>query len=315
MSLFGLVRRAIAAPKTPLFQTSAALCAVGIAALVRWLIDGGGNGAPFVSFVPVVVVGAVLLQWPYAALAALTSLAMVVTLFGETARTQFTVTNYILWGAFAFTATFIIIVGHILRQTILELEAQAATIRGFNAELQHRTKNTLQIVRALASRAMRTTDPIEFYETLAGRLDALMKANELLGSSSMEPCEVAELVRAALQPFPPGAFEAEGPPCSIDGEPGKQLMMALHELGTNAVKYGALSVDSGRIAISWTPTGGLVDLLWQERGGPPVEPPTKIGLGSRILSPGGALRAVDLDYRPGGVACRISVACGNAPRN
>jgi two-component sensor histidine kinase len=314
MSLFALVRRAIAAPKTPLFQASAAILAVAVAALIRWVIDRGANGTPFVTFMPVVVISAVLLQWPYAVLAALASLVTVVVLFGETARIQLTPANQILWGTFVFLAGFIIVVGHILRETILELEAQAATIRGFNAELQHRTKNTLQIVRALASRAMRTTDPVEFYETLAGRLDSLVRANELLGSSRLEPCEAAELIRVALQPFPIGAFQADGPPCMIAGEPGKQLMMALHELATNAVKYGALSVDGGHVVISWTVEGDQLDLFWQERGGPPVRPPTKAGLGTRILSPGGGLRAVDLDYRPDGVACRISVACGTAPR-
>jgi two-component sensor histidine kinase len=110
-----------------------------------------------------------------------------------------------------------------------------------------------------------------------------------------------------MQPFPAWAIQAKGPACAIAGEPAMQLTMALHELGTNAMKYGSLSADGGRVVISWTRADGAVSLLWEEQGGPPVSPPTKAGLGSRILSPGGPLRTVELDYRPEGVVCRMTV--------
>lgn len=306
--LFGLVRRAIAARKSPAIQLATVLVAVGIAGGARWFVDRGANGVPFVTFLPIVVLAAIFLEWPYVALAALASVVLVVTLFGEHARIQFTFTNYSLWGAFLFTATFMIVTGHILRRTILELDAQTERVRRFNAELQHRTKNMLQMVRALASRATRSTDPAEFYRTLSGRLDAMAKANELLGPGSLETCDIADLIGAAMQPFPAWAVQMRGPACSIAGDPGMQLMMVLHELGTNAVKYGALSSDGGRVAISWMPGNGTIALLWAEQGGPAVSPPTKAGLGSRILSPSGALRAVDLDYRPDGLVCRLTVA-------
>jgi two-component sensor histidine kinase len=198
-----------------------------------------------------------------------------------------------------------------LRKEFLELDAQTEQIRSFNAELQHRTKNTLQIVRALASRAARSTEPVEFYNTLSGRLDAMAKANELLGPGSLQTCELGDLVSAAMQPFPAWAIQASGPPCKIAGEPGMQLMMALHELGTNAMKYGALSSEQGRVAIAWHEDDGVIALSWEEQGGPPVSPPTKQGLGSRILSPGGPLRTVDLDYRPEGLVCRLTVAAAD----
>jgi two-component sensor histidine kinase len=289
-------------------QFAFVVAGVVIAAALRWIIDRGHAGVPFLTFVPVVVLAAILFDWPFAVFAALASLAVVIGLFGSVARIQFTEANYILWGAFAFVTTFLIVTGHVLRQTILELNAQSEWVRAFNAELQHRTKNTLQIVRALASRAARSTDPTEFYRMLAGRLDAMVKANELLGWGALKSRDLAELVNAALEPFPSLAIEVSGHPCQIAGEPGMQLMMALHELGTNAVKYGALSIDGGRVRLSWTANEGEIDLLWQEHGGPPVVPPSRLGLGSRILSPGGALRAVEIDYRPDGVACRMTVA-------
>lgn len=310
MTQFGAVRHVIAAPKSPAFQASVVLAGIATAAAIRWFLDGGANGAPFVTFLPVVVLAAIFLQWPFAVLAALASLCTVIALFGEYARIQFILTNYMLWGSFTFIATFMIVVGHILRQTILELDAQGERIRHFNAELQHRTKNTLQIVRSLASRAARATDPVEFYQTLSGRLDAMAKANELLGTGTVEACTMADLVNAALQPFPAWAIHAVGPPRTLAGEPVMQLAMALHELGTNAVKYGALSCDGGRVVVSWSLGDGTIDLRWEERGGPLVSPPSRQGMGSRILSPGGALRRVDLDYRPEGLVCDLRVAPG-----
>lgn len=311
MTLFGLVRRAMKARKGPATQIVIALSAVAFAAALRWLIDRGVNGAPFVTFLPVVVLAAIFLEWQYAALAAAFSVAAVAGVFGIETRLQATFTSFSLWGAFVFIALFMIVTGHVLRRTISELEAQTEKVHGFNAELQHRTKNMLQIVRSLASRATRSTDPVEFYHTLSGRLDAMARANELLGLGRLETCDVAELVSAAMQPFPAWAIQAGGPPCAIAGEPGMQLMMALHELGTNAMKYGALSSDSGAVAIAWVPGDGTIALSWEERGGPPVSPPTKTGLGSRILAPGGALHAVDIDYRPHGLLCRLTVKSAN----
>lgn len=308
MTLVALVRRVISTRKTPAMQFATVVAGVVIAAALRWFIDRGQAGVPFLTFVPVIVLAAIFLDWPFAVFAALASLAAVVEIFGAFARIQFTTANYILWGAFAFVTAFLVATGHVLRQTILELNAQGEWVRAFNAELQHRTKNTLQIVRALASRAARSTDPTEFYHTLAGRLDAMVKANELLGWGALKSRDLTELVNAALEPFP-RAIDISGPPCQIAGEPGMQLMMALHELGTNAQKYGALSTESGRVDLSWAMADdGTIDLVWQEQGGPPVVPPTRLGLGSRILSPSGALRSVNVDYRPEGATCRMNVA-------
>ncbi|MBW8752899.1 MAG: sensor histidine kinase [Sphingomonadales bacterium] len=289
-------------------QLAIVLSAVAMAAAVRWFADRGEHGAPFVTFLPIVMIAAIFLEWPYAGLSAIVSVITVIGLFGDHARLQATFTNFSLWGAFAFVAAFMIVLGHILRRAFIELDTQTEKIRSFNAELQHRTKNTLQIVRALASRAARSTDPVEFYNTLSGRLDAMAKANELLGLGSFQAREIADLVNAAIQPFPAWAIQASGPPCLIAGEPGMQLMMALHELGTNAMKYGALSSERGRVAIAWHQGDGVIALSWEEQGGPPVSPPTKQGLGSRILSPGGPFRTVDLDFRPEGLVCRLTVA-------
>lgn len=200
-----------------------------------------------------------------------------------------------------------ILVGLVLRRTIFELDQQSTRFQAYNAELQHRAKNALQVVRALASRAAKAPDPVEFYEALAGRMDLLTKANELLGIGNVRQCELSEVTPLAMEPFPQAAIRVGGLSARITEEAGTPLMMALHELGTNALKYGALSVDGGMIDIEWTTVADEIHLTWRESGGPEVIPPKTRGLGSRLLVPQGGMKAVDLQFAAAGVVCRMVV--------
>jgi two-component sensor histidine kinase len=140
-------------------------------------------------------------------------------------------------------------------------------------------------------------------------MDLLIQANELLGAGKVRQCELSELTNIGIAPFPDGAISANGPPARIAEDAAMPLIMALHELGTNALKYGALSVDSGSVRITWTTAADEVRLCWREVGGPPVTPPTRRGLGSRLLVSQGALRSVDLQFHPDGVVCRMIIPC------
>jgi len=212
-----------------------------------------------------------------------------------------------LAAVYFLTIGILILTGETMRQLVVENEAHAEQAEAFNIELQHRTKNALQMMRALASRASRATDPAEFYSMLSGRLDALAKANELLRFGVLPSCDMEELVNAVLHPFRSAQLQRSGPPCQVDRDAVTPLMMALHELCTNATKYGALSVETGRVVLTWTePQGGVIALEWQESGGPPVMPPQTKGIGSRLLQAHGALSRVDLDFRADGVRCRIA---------
>ena len=127
------------------------------------------------------------------------------------------------------------------------------------------------------------------------------------------------MARAALAPFGvagahggPPRIEAEGPAVLLAPEPAVALAMALHELATNAAKYGALSDSQGRVALSWTVTGSGPDrrlrLDWTERDGPPVSPPARRGFGSRLIQSGLATELdgeVTMDYPSSGVICRL----------
>ncbi|MEO0032219.1 MAG: hypothetical protein RIS94_1977 [Pseudomonadota bacterium] len=214
---------------------------------------------------------------------------------------------------YALTIAILVVAGEILRQMVRENEAHALRAEAFNTELQHRTKNALQMMRALASRASRATDPAEFYAMLSGRLDALARANELLRFGVLPSCEMAELVHAVLEPFHPSRVRLEGPGCEVERNAVTPLMMALHELCTNATKYGALSTDEGLVSIFWSaPVEGGITLQWREENGPPVAPPTRRGIGSRLLQAHGGLRRVDLVFDPAGGRCHFVVTAAPA---
>lgn len=300
------VKRAIVGRRSHAQQLALITLGLGLATAVRWFTDRGHYGVPFATFLPVIVLASVFLNWRYAVVTALCSLAIVRLLLSGTLA-GFAWPTLVLLASYLLTATFLILTGCILRRTIQDLDRQAEQFRTYNAELQHRAKNALQVVRAMASRAAKAADPIEFYETLANRLDLMVKANELLGLGSLRDCELTELIKVALAPFPDGAVTAEGPAARITDDAAMPLTMALHELGTNALKYGALSVDTGSVRVTWTTTATEVHLSWREIGGPPVTPPSKRGLGSRLLVTQGALQSVDLEFHPDGVICRIII--------
>lgn len=181
-------------------------------------------------------------------------------------------------------------------------------------ELNHRVKNTLSIVQALAQQTLRTRpDPADFARAFSDRLASLARAHSLLTHDSWRGAPLRDIVATAL-----AAFLDEGRPIEIGGDPVMvpasttvTLSLMLHELATNAAKYGALSVADGRLSIRWSTTetgaGTAVDLHWREDNGPPVSPPKNRGFGSRLLA-GSAQQLgaeLDLDYAAEGLRCRL----------
>lgn len=298
-----IIKRAIRRPRGEVVKLGWVTAGIVLAVAVRWIIDRGASGFPFVTFSPVILLAAIFLDWRHAVLTAVMAALAVKMMF---VPTQTGGTGFILLGLYSVTILILVFAGETLRQVVLENDAHAREADAFNNELQHRAKNALQLMRALASRASKATDPAEFYQTLSGRLDALAKSNELLRFGALSSCEVRELVDAALRPFRSRQLRADGVDCRVHKDAVTPLTMALHELCTNASKYGALSTDSGTVTLCWKiEAPGIVVLQWEERGGPPVTPPTVRGIGSRLLQGHGALGTVDLSFAPDGVRCRL----------
>lgn len=179
-------------------------------------------------------------------------------------------------------------------------------------ELTHRSKNLLAVIQAMARQtAARSDNTEEFVESFAARLQAMAASHDLLVSQSWYGADLKELVLAHLaQSIDPGSpqIEIEGDPHSITADAAQNLGLALHELTTNAAKYGALSVLGGKLSVSWTTVDGKIRLVWKERGGPEVVPPRRNGFGRMLLERlvGPALDGdVSIDFAPEGVSCVI----------
>ena len=180
------------------------------------------------------------------------------------------------------------------------------------AELDHRVKNVLASVRSLATQSARRTVSLEaFLKTFFGRLEAMAAAHTLLTATRWRGVEVGQVAAAELGGLAHGQARWEGPNIMLNAQATHALTLALHELGANAVKYGALSNEAGRIDVTWrdVPNGGF-ELVWTERNGPIVSPPDRRGFGSALLERlttrelGGTAR---LEFRPEGLRAVLSV--------
>jgi two-component sensor histidine kinase len=177
-------------------------------------------------------------------------------------------------------------------------------------ELNHRVKNTLTIVQSIAAQTFKGVDAgarADFEQ----RLLTLSNVHSLLTDESWDGAELHAVIRASLRPHLVDGRDRvtfDGPDFRLRSKSALALSMALHELATNALKYGALSVERGRVALHWTTDEGRFRLRWREDGGPAVVPPSRTGFGSRMIERG--LRAefegeVKIDYRSAGVVCTI----------
>lgn len=189
-------------------------------------------------------------------------------------------------------------------------------------ELNHRVKNTLAVVQSIASQTLGSASSMQEARTaFNARLMNLAKAHDVLTRESWAGANLADIVADAVEPHAGGQsrFRIEGPRLQLTPSAALAVSMALHELSTNAAKYGALSTDTGRVEIFWRVEGDdnarRLALRWRESGGPEVVKPTLKGFGSRLI--GRALAAelggkVRVDYKPSGVVCTIVAPMPNA---
>jgi PAS domain S-box-containing protein len=191
-------------------------------------------------------------------------------------------------------------------------------------ELNHRVKNTLATIQAIAAQTFHATRPLpqaQAREAFTARIMALAEAHDILTRENWEGAEMEDVLdRLRNLHGGPGCFVFSGPPVWLSPRMALSLSMALHELATNATKYGALSVPDGQVRIEWTVTPGLaaarLTLTWTEFGGPPVTVPTRRGFGSRLIERGltadlsGEAR---IDFAPEGVICRIEAGLQGSP--
>ena len=188
-------------------------------------------------------------------------------------------------------------------------------------ELNHRVKNMLTVVISLATQTLRRAGSLEeFSSVFLGRVHALTAAYSLLSRESWSGVQLEEIVAEELRPFMAGNranIRVEGPPVPLDPRGALALGMTIHELATNAAKYGALSVPEGDVAVTWTlersGNGENLVLDWAERNGPPVTPPAKRGFGTTLIERGLAhdlSGEARIEFLPSGVRASVRAVLG-----
>ncbi len=180
-------------------------------------------------------------------------------------------------------------------------------------ELNHRVKNTLTVVCSIVER---TLPESEAKRTLLGRLHALAQTNDLLMRAQWTDLPLYDLIATELAPYAGaerGAVRIDGPPILLKPRVALTLALAIHELATNAAKYGALSVEAGRVTVTWTRIGGdlaRLRLLWIEKGGPQVARLSKRGFGTELIERGISYELhgeARLEIVEGAVRCTITI--------
>jgi two-component system, chemotaxis family, CheB/CheR fusion protein len=176
-------------------------------------------------------------------------------------------------------------------------------------ELQHRVKNTLATVQAIASQTFNTAGAAE-RQAFTARLQAVSNAHDVLTQDNWARAPLDVIVHRALEPFQRGRIALNGPYVPLEASKALAMTMALHELATNAVKYGALSTDAGRVRLDWSlkdgADGSYLQMVWEERGGPAVQPPQRKGFGSRLIE--ASLDKSHVSYAPAGLSCTLEMA-------
>ena len=184
-----------------------------------------------------------------------------------------------------------------------------------NEELKHRVKNTLTVLGAVATQTFRDPASKADLKKYQARLAAFGRAQDLLTAANWASAPLQDVISTALIPYRTGdgRFTVRGPALVVKSRQAVALSLAVHELATNALKYGALTVASGHVSITWTSEDQEEEpkfaFVWQEMGGPPASEPAAVGFGSRLISRvlqddfGGF---VEVSYRSTGLICRLT---------
>jgi two-component system CheB/CheR fusion protein len=178
------------------------------------------------------------------------------------------------------------------------------------AELNHRVKNMLMVVIGVAEQTYRTSNNAKgFKDRFVERVHAMARSHELLSRQNWEKVALSDIVALHFAPFGAERGRVDGPPVSLNPKQALGLGMIVHELATNASKYGALSTPNGSVDVTWTEAEPGLELIWRESNGPATAPPSRHGFGLKLVeretraSLGGK---ASIDFDPAGLRVRLT---------
>lgn len=317
------------------FRWTLALTLFVLALVARLIInDDLPSGFPYLTFFPAVIIATLICGlWPGIINAVLSGLASWYFFIAPAYTFELTPGSVLALLFYAFIVSVDIFIIHTISVTAISLRQERHALAALAAkkerenlqllendayqkemslELAHRMKNQLALVQAIVSQTLRSATDIETLSaTLNGRIGVLGKAHDMLIHGAAGHAYVEDIVGDTLAIYDDTRLKMSGPKVEIAPRSALSLSLILHELGTNAAKYGALSTSEGMIEIRWTVSNDIepeFEMVWQEVGGPQVAEPSRRGAGSRLIMAGlGAGSRVSLDYEPTGLRCNVTV--------
>jgi len=223
-----------------------------------------------------------------------------------------------------FVASFLLFIGlsgvnvalvHVLMTTHDKLRQRDHQLEVINRELKHRIKNLFSIANSVCLQTIKSgaaTDVMS--QSISGRLMAIAAAQDLLTATAADGADLHALTAAlvtTLAPHP-SRLEIDGPPTQLPADAATPFALVLHELATNALKYGAWSSDAGMVKVVWTKDSALLLFVWREHDGPAVAPPAREGLGRTLISKSLPGATVTHDLKADGLECRIDLPLDGA---
>lgn len=300
------------------------------AALLRiFLLNGLPASMPFLTFFIAVLLATLIAGTGPGLLVVAASLVFAWSFYFSQSAQYTPFDLAVALSAFGLMAVLIVMVVHLLNRKVEHLLDERDRNEGLlqesalgelqleqlNVELRHRLKNTFAVIGGLVSQSARySRDVPSFATALSGRLSAMGTAMDLVATRSFLGASLNELIADTLRPLvPPGAgrLTVKGADGMVPGDVTNALALTLHELGTNAIKYGAWSNDAGSVEVSWrfdqlSDDESEFELVWVERDGPAVSQPERRGLGSLLIDSGFPSAKVERTFTKEGVRCRIT---------
>jgi two-component sensor histidine kinase len=292
---------------------SFALLCVGAATLLRLAVDPiAPDAVPYATYFPAILIAAFIGGGAAGTLATVTS-ALAAWFVFVSPRVSMAAPrpDEIVSLALFLLAGFVIVwVADHYRRVLKRLGEDEAHRQIVVADLSHRVKNKLATVYAILRHELRGHRDV--WASAEGRLRALSAADDFLAAAEDgHGVALTQILAMELAPYGNARVSMTGVPVALAGKIPSVFSLVVHELATNAAKYGALSGENGSIDISWRADGEHIALEWKERGGPPVTPPQKRSFGASLIE-----RSLDpfkgsahLDYAPEGVVCRMRLPC------
>lgn len=311
-NLMGRIR-----PESISAYTFAVFC-VAVAALARWSIGLFFVGVvPFATFFPATLIAALVGGVGPGTFAAIIGGAIGWWAFIEPTMAWFPLTAGQTVSICAYCATSLVLVwaANHYRSLTKRLQQEEKFRQLAVEELAHRLKNKVATIQSIVT--LRLRDNPEARDEIVSCLTSLRATDDLILAAQGKGANFGDILAAELEPYDASRLSVEGPQVLLPPKIALMLALLVHELTTNAAKYGALSVSSGEISVKWSYAEPVLEIVWRESGGPTVSPPDRRGFGTRLF-----LRALDqfngkveATFAPTGLVCELRIPLTDTPAN